>query len=264
MVERKMGDTRLMDPRQDLTRANKQLKALSQADRRFVGSHAYQLRKSTVTENGDRYGTIYVDSCKPIPESIPLLVEEIVNNLCSALNQISWRLWLRANPNFNQPICFPIFDTANLFEKAALKFIGGLPQDQQAIFESVQPYNRGNNFLSILRDLNHADNQRLNPVVSTTCIIGQIKLRGMISPSGKFRIIIDRSKPTELEVGAELLRIPLEEIVGEIDVDRNFKYWQVFGSSPEIAGGLPVVSTLSSIRDEVKWVLDQLRPFLKD
>ena len=61
-MERVKGDAKLMDPRQNLARANKQLKALSQADRRFVGSHAYQLRKSTVTENGDRYGTIYVDS----------------------------------------------------------------------------------------------------------------------------------------------------------------------------------------------------------
>ena len=264
MVERKKGDTKLIDLRQNLARANKQLKALSQADRRFVGSHAYQLRKSTVTENGDRYGIIYVDSRKPIPESIPLLVEDVCNNLRSALDQISWRLWLSANPNFNQPICFPICDTANLFENAALKCIGGLPQDQQAIFESVQPYNRGNNYLSILRDLNHADNQRLNPVVSTTSIVDHIKLRGIISPSGKFKILIDRSKPTELEVGAELLRVPLEEMVGEIDVDRNFKYWQVFGNSPEIAEGLPVVSTLSSIRYEVKWVLDQFRPFLKN
>ena len=253
-----------MDPRQSLARADKQLKALNQADRRFVKSHAYELRKSTVTENSDKYGIIYVDSRKPIPESIPLLVEEVCNNLRSALDQISLRLWLRANPSFNQPIRFPIYDTVNVFENAAPKSIGGLPQDQQEIFESAQPYKRGNNYLSILRDLSHADHQRLNPVVSTTSIIDQIKLKGMISPSGKFRIIIDRSKPTELEVGAELLRVPLEEIVGEIEVNRNFKYWQVFGNSPEIAGGLPVVSTLSSIRYEVKWVLDQFRPFLKN
>ena len=259
-----MGDSKLMDPRQNLARANKQLKTLSQADRRFVGSHAYQLRKSTVTENGDRYGIIYVDSRKPIPESMPLLVEGVCNNLRSALDQISWRLWRRANPNFNQPMCFPICDTVKLFEIGAAKCIGGLPQDQQAIFEGVQPYKRGNNYLSILRDLNDADNERLKPLVSTTSIIDQIKLRGMISPSGKFRIIIDRSKPAELEVGTELLRVPLEEMVGDIDVGRNFKYWQVFGKSPKIAQGLHVVDTLSSIRYEVKWVLDQLSPFLKN
>ena len=263
-MKRKKNDTRLMEPRQILARANKQLKELSQADQRFARSHAYQLRKSTVTENGDRYGTIYVDSRLPIPESIPLLVGDVCNGLRSALDQISRQLWRSVNPDYSQPICFPICDTANMFEKAALECIGGLPQDQQAIFESAQPYNRGNNYLSILRDLYHADHQRLNPVVSTTSIMDQIKLKGMISPSGKFRIIIDRSKPTVLEIGAELLRVPLEEMVGEIDVDRNFKYWQVFGNSPEIAEGLPVVDTLSSIRHEVKWVLDRLKPFLKN
>ena len=99
-------------------------------------------------------------------------------------------------------------------------------------------------------------------MVSTTSIIDQIKLRGMISPAGKFRIIIDPKRP-ELKVGAELLRVPLEEMVGEIDVKRNFKYWQVFGISPEIAEGLAVVSTLTAIKDEVKWVLDRFGPLLR-
>lgn len=85
----------------------------------------------------------------------------------------------------------------------------------------------------------------------------------MISPAGVFRIITDPSKPPVLEVGAELMRVNLEEFVGDIYVKRKFKYWQVFGSSPEIAGGLAVVSTLTAIRDEVKWVLDQFRPFLR-
>jgi len=169
---------------------------------------------------------------------------------------------LRANPNFNHPSGFPICDTAHLYETYDLKPAGGLPQNELDIFESVQPYNRGNSYLSILRDLVRADNQRPKPIVSTTSIIDQIKLKGMISPSGKFRFITDHSKTTELETGAELLRVPLEEIVGEIEVDRNFKYWQVFGKSPDIAEGLPVVSTLKSIGSEVTWLLDQFRPFL--
>jgi len=244
-------------------RANKQLKALNQAVRRFVGSHAYQLRKSTVTEDGKKYGIIYVDSCKPIPDDIPLLVEDVCNSLRSALDHIMWRVWRKEDPDLHGPMCFPICDTASWFEIAAPKHIGGLPPDQQAMFESVQPYYRGNNYLSVLRELNKADKQRLTPVVSTTSIIDQLKLRGMISPAGKFRIITDPSKPPVLEVGAELVRVDLEEFVGDIDVDRKFKYWQVFGRSPKIAEGLGVVSTLTATRDEVKWVLDQFNPFLR-
>ena len=252
-----------MDPRQNLGRANKQLKALNQAVRRFVRSQAYQLRKSTVTEDGKRYGIIYVDSCKPIPDEIPLLVEDICNSLRYALDSILRRVWLKEDPDFDKLVAFPICDSLDLFEIAAPKHIAGLPRDQQAMFESVQPYNRGNNYLSILRELNNADKQRLKQVVSTTSIIDQIKLRGMISPSGKFRFISDSSKPPELEVGTELMRVPLEEFVGDIDVDRKFKYWQVFGSSPEIAEGLGVISTLTAIRDEVKCILDQFKPVLK-
>ena len=86
----------------------------------------------------------------------------------------------------------------------------------------------------------------------------------MISPSGKFRFLTDPSKPNLLEVGAELLRVPLDEFVGEIDIDRKFKYWQVFGRLPKIAEGLAVVSTLTAIKDEVKYVLDQFKPCLRD
>ena len=85
----------------------------------------------------------------------------------------------------------------------------------------------------------------------------------MISPAGKFRIITDPSKHPELEVGTELMRVSLEEFVGEIDVDRKFKYWQGFGSIPKIAEGLAVVSTVAAIKDEVKCVIDQFSPSLR-
>ena len=84
-----------------------------------------------------------------------------------------------------------------------------------------------------------------------------------MSPAGKFRIITDLSNPPVLELGAELMRVPLGEFVGDFNVDRKFKYWQVFGKFPENAEGLPVVETLTAIRDEVKNVLNRFRPFLK-
>ena len=100
-----------MDPRQNLGRANKQLKALNQAVRRFVRSQAYQLRKSTVTEDGKRYGIIYVDSCKPIPDEIPLLVGDICSSLRSALDSILRQVWLKEDPDFDKPVSFPICDS---------------------------------------------------------------------------------------------------------------------------------------------------------
>ena len=113
--------------------------------------------KSTVTNDDDRYGIIYVDRCEPIPDDIPLLVEDVCNSLRSALDHISWRVWLKDDPNSHKHISFLICNTASCFAIAAPKHIGGLPRDQQATFESVQPYNRGNNNLSILRELNDAD-----------------------------------------------------------------------------------------------------------
>ena len=254
----------MIKPQQELVKANKQLKALDRDVRRFVGSQAYQLGKSTVTgEDGTFYGTIYVESCRPIPDDIPLMAEDVCSELRSVLDHILLRLWDKEGPDCDKPVSFPVCDTKSWFENVAPEHIGGLPSEQRAIFESVQPYKRGNSFLSILRELSSADKHRLNSVVSTTSIIDQLKFKGMVSPAGKFRIITGQSDPLVLETGTELMRVPLEEFVGDFNVDRKFKYWQVFGRYPEIANGLPVVKTLTAVRDEVKYVLGQFRPLLK-
>lgn len=251
-----------MNPRQELARAGKQLKALKKADKRFVGSRAYELGKSTVTEDGDDFGIIYVEACRPIPDDIPQLVGDICDTLRFALDSTLLRVWQTHDPSFAKPVSFPIWDSAACFEMHAPEQIGGLPSEQQTLFESVQPYVRGNAYLSLLRELSDADQQRLNPVISTTSIVDQVKLRGMISPSGKFKFIVNHSTPA-LEVGTELLRVPLEEFVGDIDVDPKFKYWQVFGSAPKLSEGMPLVGALTSIKDEVKHVVDRFRPCIR-
>ena len=220
-------------------------------------------KSTAIGEDDTQYGTIYVESCTPIPDSIPQIVGDVCCDLRAVLDQILLRLWVNKDPDFDKPVSFPICDTSGWFEDNAPQHIGGLPLEQRTMFESVQPYKRGNSYLSILRELNNADQERLNAVVSTTSIVGQLKFRGMVSPAGKFRIITGPSNVPELEVGAELMRVPLEEFIGDFNVSPKFKYWQVFGKFPEIAEGLSVVNTLSAIRDEVKHILGRFRPFLK-
>ena len=257
----KLSDAKVNNPRQVLRQAAKQLKALNKADRRFAGSRAYTLAKSQLTEDGDDFGIIYVDSCRPIPDDIPRLVGEICDGLRSAIDMTLLQVWGIQDSSPTQPVSFPILDTAAGFEKVISTQLGWLSPEQQKLLESLQPYLRRNPYLSILRELSEADQHRLNPVISTTSIVDQVKLRGMISPSGKFKFIVNVPTPA-LAVGTELLRIPLEEFVGEIDVDRKFKYWQVFGGDPQICEGLTVVDTLTAIKDEVNWVVDRFNPFM--
>ena len=258
----KLSDAKVNNPRQVLSRAAKQLKALNKADRRFTGSRAYALAKSRLTEDGDDFGIIYVDSCQPIPDDIPRLVGDICETLRSALDMTLLQVWGLQDSTPSEPVSIPIFDAAAGFEKAISKQLSYLSSEQQKVLESVQPYVRGNPYLSIIRDLSEADQHRLNPVISTTSIVDQVKLRGMISPAGKFRFIVNVPTPA-LAVGTELLRIPLGEFVGDIDVDRKFKYWQVFGGDPQICEGLNVVDTLTVIKNEVGWVVDQFNSFFK-
>ena len=133
----------LIEPQRLLVGANKHLKVLNQDVRRFASSRAYQFGKSTATgEDGTRYGTIYVESCTPIPESIPQSVVDVCSDLRAVLDQILWRLWVKEDPDFDKPVSFPIGDTSGRFQNSAPEHIGGLPSEQQVIFESVQPYKR--------------------------------------------------------------------------------------------------------------------------
>ena len=256
----KLSDAKVNNPRQVLRQAAKQLKALNKADRRFAGSRAYTLAKSQLTEDGDDFGIIYVDSCRPIPDDIPRLVGEICDGLRATIDIILSQVWGIQDSSASQPVSFSILDTAAGFERVISKQLGWLSPERQKLLESLQPYVRGNPYLSILRELSEADQHRLDLVTSTNSIVDQVKLRGMISPSGKFRFIVNVSTPA-LTVGTELLRIPLEEFVGDIDVDRKFKYWQVFGGDPNICEGLNVVETLTAIKGEVDWVVDRFNSF---
>ena len=136
---------------------------------------------SHVTKRGrkpKRY--VVLASAERIPfDPISLLISEVLHNLRSGLDNVAYRL----AENFTTPLPsdiaedseFPIFGDKNrkgvsgsgpgLFRDSGLKKIRGVDPAAQAIIESLQPYQRGNGYVSDplwkLHELSRIDKHRL-------------------------------------------------------------------------------------------------------
>jgi hypothetical protein len=102
------------------------------------------------------------------PLSLGVGIGDVVHNLRSALDHLVWQLSLVQTAKPSRQTQFPIADNASAFRDQCFR-IAWLPPDQQAMIESVQPYNRGGpaSNLRLLRELSNADKHRvLTPVLN--------------------------------------------------------------------------------------------------
>ena len=247
-------------PHKKLQRANRNFQALNRALQRFRDSNPYDLAFSVVKEPGGTFGVIKVKVLKSVPDSIGLIVGEMCNNLRSALEHTLWRAHLAMSHAFNEDVHFPICDNPKWFGKASTKHLKGLSSSQRTKFENVQPYVRGNDLLSVLRALNNTDKHRIIPVVAAQGQIQLMELSGIdlvVPPGATAAISVKTDKP--IEDGGELWRQEIGDVSEDnLSVKAGFAYSFLFDGIPAIADKRQVVGTLRSIRDEVRYVLDQL------
>ena len=183
--------------------------------------------------------------------------------LKSALDHLWWQLWTRVDPAFDERVYFPIFSSEERFEKARPFKVKGLtlPVTHQAVTKRAQPYNRGNNYLTILHELNRTDKHRLISVADTCARVGRIGLYDFdldTLTSIEDELIIAIKPNVRVEKGTMITRVPLghrgSRIKGHVHVglDSEFRF-----TEPKIVAGLGVTTTMRQLRDEVRWVLDQ-------
>lgn len=183
-----------------------------------------------------------------LPVSLAITAGDCLFNLRSALDHLVYELSL---PVGGVERCeFPIFDDPEKF--AAKKRNGeptgvsglfkmrGMTDDQQAIVESLQPYNAGDaddlvtratcDYLGVLHDFNNIDKHRaLHLVVATLNDYSYAHREGV-------RII---PGDLALEDGAEVLRVVRER------PDANMDVYPTFGAGVAFADGEGVMSSAS-------------------
>jgi len=158
-------------------RATDHLNTLFDATREFIESEPY-----VVTEKFDaeRNRFIYnVAARRDPPESIGVILGDVVHNLRSALDHLVWQLVLLYGNHPGRWNQFPIYSGRQDFltdvvhaERGPLH---GIPQDSKAwtLIEQAQPYRRGKgrktHALAVLRELSNEDKHRvvLQTLVST-------------------------------------------------------------------------------------------------
>lgn len=251
-------------PHQKLGRANRHLQALKRAMRRFVDSKPYRIATHVITENDRRFHIFYVEAARPIPNSIPLIVGDIANNLRASLDHILWKLHLDVDSTFDENVYFPICDTADRFRGASRKHLSGLPPVQKALFKRMQPCNRRNDFLCTLRGLNNSDKHRLPSVVTAVSNTEMISITGPFRIGPREPLLSPIERFIHIEEGAELLRIPVQYLTtgSAARVNARFRFEFRFGDIPPILDGRGITTTMRQISEETRYVVNQFNQYL--
>ena len=225
---------------------------------RFTAREPYQIGFRVIREGETRHVVAYVAHWGPLPASIPFILGDICNNFQSALEHLLWQFWLDIDPTFNGNVIFPVQKTRELFEANSPSNIGRLPDRQRTLIERAQPYNKGNDLLLILQDINRIDKHSLLSVATATARMEQVRLIGYQTVPGYNLTTFTIHPGTPIERGAELAHISIEnlEATGNGHSAANLGFNFLF-TQPDVVAGLGVATTMREIRDEVQWVLDQ-------
>ena len=153
-----------------------------------------------------------VDGWEPLPANIPLIIGEVCSNLRAALNHLLWQCRIDADPAFAGTIAFPIEESPELFQANSHSDIDSLPSKQKELIEQAQPFNRGNDRLRILQEMDRIDKQRLVSVATATEEMGKIHLVGYQTVPEYETLDFDIHPDIQIEKGAELQRFSLDNL----------------------------------------------------
>jgi hypothetical protein len=149
-----------------IARARAHLESLHRAAGRLFADQP--IRFDLVPDRQEGWFLVRPDFVAEPPHSLGVGIGDVVHNLRSALDHLVWQLSLGQTAKPSRQTQFPITDNASAFRDQCFR-IAWLPPDQQAMIESVQPYNRGGpaSNLRLLRELSNADKHRvLTPILN--------------------------------------------------------------------------------------------------
>jgi hypothetical protein len=143
-----------------IERAKRHLDELNEAIRSFFESNPYQC--SGKPDLAARKVEYTMDSVEPVPDEIPLIAGEIIQNLRTALDHTAYKLYLKGTggSTVSTNVYFPIADSKQQYDHTKGSKTNGLPSDRAKI-DALQPYKGGNNLLWVIHKLNNIDKHRL-------------------------------------------------------------------------------------------------------
>lgn len=242
-------------PHAKLNRAIEQADALDRTLSPLSNLASY---KTVDNETGEQ---IYrLDDVPPIPDSLNLVIGEILYNFRCSLDHLIWQLVLSENniPNYQNE--FPIFDNVSKYEAKKPSKLRGLSNPIISIIDSLQPcYSTGDNdywkWLWYLQVLNNVDKHR-HLLVTRRTLGKRLRVSGtdpqLTGTTGTFLAV-------PVEKGAVFFRTKSRL---EMDVKPTINI--VFGNPPSgIRKDLPITNIFGLIKASVLTVFGKLSPYIK-
>lgn len=241
-------------PRLKTARAREQLDAFRSEQLAYFRREPYYTFSKFEPERGE-YVTYYrvID---PPPPNLSVLIGDVVHNLSSALEHLTWQLVIASG---NDPIegvtGFPIFEERSKYEARAPRMMQGMKPEFVAHIERLQPYHRESpesDPLAVLRDIWNRDKHRLlvttNAVIESG-IVGISAVRDIELVGAAWDIKIGN-----IEDGAEFASIPAVVTGPDPQVDMKGHSRIEVAFAEGAASGLSVVDVLNGIVTHVRQV----------
>jgi hypothetical protein len=179
-----------------IERAKRHMEELESVMRVFFGSKPYRFSGKPDTRR--RCVEYTVDTAKPVPAEIPLVVGDVIQNLRSALDQVAYQLYLKGGDSHRRAsrVSFQIFDSFKEYQQEKLKKLPGVRAAAVAKIDAIQPYKGGNDVLWALNKLNNIDKHRLLLTVGSAVRgvdVGKMMFQSMAKTNPRIQVTKDLS-----------------------------------------------------------------------
>jgi hypothetical protein len=265
-------DERLKHVTLKVKRAYEHISAFEQQLRTFLESGPYKVGGKRDPDT--RKLIYYVESAEPIPDCIPLIAGDAIQNLVSALDHLAYQLVCSDtgdNPPNPRGIYFPVADDSVKYEANKRRRMEGASRQTFDAVDALKPYKGGNDAIWALHQLNNIEKHRLLLTVGSEA--GGINLvqlmaghlSGTFPPEavGAFESMNVFLNPADkgfpLKVGFELY-------IGAVDEKPNPKQqfrFDVALCEPGVIDGKPMLETITQFAKLVDDIVAALTPLLK-
>ena len=251
------ADERLSLIRLKVERARKHLRDLKLARDNFINSKSYRLERENNLETG--YNIYRVFDIQSPPAEIGLIVGDVIHNLRSALDHLTYQLVLVNGSSPTKQTAFPVFDDAEKYRTGVAGKVKGIAQSAIDAIDASEPYQgaKGAGFW-VLHYLDIADKHHalLTPLVNVTEAsftmpgfwergyrgVGGVSFPNFGKPLKDGDVVATRES--------------------EMDNDINLTLDVAF-TEPELIEGRAVIKTLQRLADLVDKLILSFRPLLK-
>ena len=265
-------DDRLRHIESKIERAKKHSVELQSELQAFLDSVPYEVAYKHDPQT--RKLIYYVSSAKPVPDSFPLIVGDIIQNLVTALDHLAYQIVCSDtgdNPPSPHRIYFPIDDGEDKYESSKRRKLEGAKEKTLNAIDALKPYKGGNDLLWILHRLNNIEKHRILLTVGSHAAginLGQLMashLSEAFPPEA-----IEAFESMDVYLNPADKGFPLESgfelYIGAVDENPNPKQqfrFDVALNEPGIIEGKPVIQVVNEFIDLVVGIVADLTPQLK-